>query len=267
MDPLRRCTVTLALLAMLALVSACASRPYLHWQGGDVFGVFEADGRSPSRIDCPGTMTERFACFAARARERVRGTSGALAVVTSDGAFLQTTTTEPGQAVPTTSETLFPLMSVTKMFTAATAVSLAQEGILDLHRPIASYLPELRADTGLGRVTLHQLFTHTAGLLDDPHRLAAMCEGGRDLSDAIARAHLGAEPGAVYLYSNIGYALVGLVIERTTSRPFEDVVRERVLLPMGMTTATFNFASVRVRGHPEGAGKGGRCDSTAPAEG
>jgi CubicO group peptidase (beta-lactamase class C family) len=143
MDPLRRCTVTLALLAMLALVSACASRPYLHWQGGDVFGVFEADGRSPSRIDCPGTMTERFACFAARARERVRGTSGALAVVTSDGAFLQTTTTEPGQAVPTTSETLFPLMSVTKMFTAATAVSLAQEGILDLHRPIASYLPEL----------------------------------------------------------------------------------------------------------------------------
>ncbi len=267
MGPLRRCTVTLALVAMLALVPGCARRPYLHWQGGDVFGVFEADGRSPSRIDCPGTTAERFACFASRVRERAGETSGALAVVTGDGALLQTTTTEPGQTVPTTSETLFPLLSVTKMFTAATAVSLAQEGILDLHRPIASYLPELHAETGLGRVTLHQLLTHTAGLVDDPHRLAAQCEGGGDLSDAIARAHLGAEPGAVYLYSNIGYALVGLVIERATSRPFEDVVRERVLLPMGMTTATFKFASVRVRGHPEGGGAGGRCRLTAPAGG
>jgi CubicO group peptidase (beta-lactamase class C family) len=265
--PILACAVTLALMGMLALLPGCAGRPYLHWQGGDVFGVFEAGGRPPSRIDCPGTTAERFACFAARARRRIGETSGALAVVTEDGTLLQTTTTEPGQTVPTTSETLFPLLSVTKMFTAATAVSLAEEGILDLQRPIASYLPELHANAGLGRVTLHELLTHTAGLLDDPHRLAGLCDGGGDLSDAIARAHLGAEPGAVYLYSNIGYALVGLVIERATSRPFEDVVRERVLLPMGMTTATFNFAAVRVRGHPEGAGAGERCRLTAPAGG
>ena len=261
---LRSCTVALAV-AMLALVPGCARKPYLHWQGGDVFGVFEAGGRSPSRMDCPGTTPERFACFAARARERVGKTSGALAVVADDGALLQTTTTEPGQTVPTTSETLFPLLSVTKMFTAATAVLLAERGVLDLHRPIASYLPELNAGAELGRVTLHQLMTHTAGLLDDPHH--PMCEGGGALSDAIARAHLGAQPGSVFLYSNIGYALVGLVIERTTSQSFEEVVRERVILQMGMSTATFNFASVQVRGHPEGAGAGHRCRLAAPAGG
>jgi CubicO group peptidase (beta-lactamase class C family) len=260
-----RCIVTLALVAMLALLPGCARRPSLHWQGGDVFGVFEADGRSPSRIDCPGATAERFACFAARARERVAEVSSALAVVTDDGALLETTTTERGQAIPTTSETPFPLLSVTKMFTAATAVLLAQEGILDLHRPIASYLPELQADAGLGRITLHQILTHTAGLVDDPHVL--LCEGGGNLSDAIARAHIGAEPGTVYLYSNIGYALVGLVIERATSQRFEDVVRERVLVPMAMTTATFDFASVRLRGHPDGAGAGTRCRLTAPAGG
>jgi CubicO group peptidase (beta-lactamase class C family) len=99
-------------------------------------------------------------------------------------------------------------------FTAATAVSLAQEGILDLQRPIASYLPEL-ADNELGRVTLHQLMTHTAVLVDALH---PQCEGGGDLSDAIVHAHLGAQPEAVHLYSNIGYALAGLVIERTTSQ-------------------------------------------------
>jgi len=267
MATLRSRTAASALLLMLAVLTGCARQPYLRWHGGDEFGVFEAEARSPSRVECPGTTQERFACFAARVRERVGEASGALAVVTHDGLLLQTTTTEPGQAVPTTAQTLFPLLSVTKMFTAATAVLLAQEGVLDLQRPIASYLPELDAHTALGRVTLHQLLTHTAGLVDDPHQPAGQCQGGGALSDAVARAHLGAQAGTVYLYSNIGYSLVGLIIERMTSRPFEDVVRERVLLPVGMPTATFNFASVQVRGHPEGAGAGGRCRLTAPAGG
>jgi len=265
MDRLRGCILTVALLAMLALVTGCTQRPYLHWQGGDVFGVFEAGGRAPSRIDCHGTTAERFACFAARVRGRTGETSGVLAVIATDDALLQTTTTEPGQTVPTTSETLFPVLSVTKMFTAATAVSLAQDGILDLHRPIASHLPELDGDAELGRVTLHQLLTHTAGLVDDPR--SPLCNGHGALSDATTRAHLGARPGTVFLYSNIGYSLVGLVIERATKRSFEEVVRERVLLPMGMSTATFNFASVQVRGHPEGAGAGDRCRLAAPPGG
>jgi len=264
MGQLRSCTVTLVLLALLALETGCARTPYLRWQGGDAFGVTEAGGRTSSRIECPGSTEERFACLGAKVRERVSGTSSALAVMTGEGALLQTTTTETGQAAPTTSETLFPLASVTKMFTAATAVLLAQGGTLDLHRPISSYLPELGGDTELGRVTLHQLLTHTAGLVDVLH---PQCEGGGDLSDAIAHAHLGAQPGTVHLYSNIGYALVGLVIEKTTSRRFEEVVRERVLLPMGMSTATFNFASVPVRGHPEGAGAHNRCRLMAPAGG
>jgi CubicO group peptidase (beta-lactamase class C family) len=252
-------------LALLAFASGCAPRPYLHWHGGDVFGVFEADTRAPSRIDCPGTTQERFACFAARARARIGDTSGTFAVVTHDNALLQTSTTSPGQATPTTPDTLFPLLSVTKMFTAATAVLLAEEGTLDLQRPIASYLPEIEANAALGRVTLHQLLTHTAGLVDDPRR--RLCDGGGSLSKAIEQAHFGAEPGTVYLYSNVGYALVGLVIQKATSRSFEDSVRERVLLPMGMTTATFDFASVQVRGHPEGAGAGAHCRLVAPAGG
>lgn len=248
--------------ALLVAANGCAQRSYLHWQGGDAFSASEVEGRSTSRIDCPGTTEERFACFAARVRERVGQRSTGLAVVT-DGVALLETTTEPGQASPTTSETLFPLLSVTKMFTAATAVLLAQDGILDLHRPIAMYLPEL-ADSELGRVTLHQLLTHTAGLVDALH---PQCEGGRDLSDAITHAHVGAQPGMVHRYSNLGYALVGLVIERTTSRPFESVVHERVLSPMGMSTATFDFSSVRVRGHPERAGDHNRCRLMNPAGG
>lgn len=100
MSLLRGCTF--ALLVMVAFVSGWAGRPCLHWHGGDVFGVFEADLRAPTRIECGATTAERFRCFAARARERVGDTSGALAGIAADGVLLETTTTEPGQAAPTT---------------------------------------------------------------------------------------------------------------------------------------------------------------------
>ena len=264
MGSLHRAAI-LALLSTLIATQGCASKPYLHWHGGDLFGTTEAGGTAPSRVDCPGTTEQRFACFAGRVRERVASQSGALAVATADGALLHVTTTEPGQSVATSPDTVFPLASVSKMFTAATAVSLARAGLLELERPLASYLREVGANTELGRVTLHQLLTHTAGLVDDPRR--PLCSGGGALPQAVARAHIGAAPGAVHLYSNIGYSLVGIVIERVTSKTFEEVVRERVLLPMKMTRATFDFGSLEVRGHPTGAGEGSRCRLTAPAGG
>lgn len=262
MRQLARCLLALAL---LALSSGCATKPYLHWHGGDTFGVFEPGGRPPARIDCAGTTDQRFACLAERLRRRVQDVSGSFAVVKGDESLLHVSTTKPGQDFPTTPETLFPVLSVTKMFTAAAAVSLAHAGALDLRRPIASYLPELDAGNELGRVTLHHLLTHTAGLVDDPHR--PLCEGNGALPSAVARAHIGVRPGVVYNYSNLGYALAGLVIERTTSSPFESVVRDRVLRPLGMSTATFDFDAVKVRGYPEGASANARCRLTAPAGG
>ena len=95
-------SLTFALLGLLALMTGCARRPYLHWQGGDTFGVFEAEQRSPSPIDCRGTTAERFSCFAAKLRDPAGETSRAFAVIGADGALLQTTTTERGQTSPTT---------------------------------------------------------------------------------------------------------------------------------------------------------------------
>ena len=108
---------------MLALAAGCAQKPHLVWHGGDVFGVFDAEGRAPSRLACSGSTEQRFECFAVRVRERVKeatgaaAVSGALAVVTDEGSLLQTTITEPGQPSPTTSETLVPLLSWTCLAT------------------------------------------------------------------------------------------------------------------------------------------------------
>jgi CubicO group peptidase (beta-lactamase class C family) len=253
---------TFATMLATSLVG-CAQKPYLHWQGGDVFAVTEDPGRAPTQIECPGTTEQRFECFTELLKKRAGSTSGAFGVVERDRVLFRTAT-EPGQSFQTSWDTLFPLGSVTKMFTAATAVRLAKDGALDLQRPIARYIPEL-AESELGRATLHQLLSHTAGVLDSPDQ--PLCVGVGELSAVVRRAHVGAEPGAVYLYSNTGYSLVGIIIERATRKKFENVMRESVLSPMGLASATFDGASLQVRGHSEVPPTSKRCRAMYPPGG
>lgn len=248
----------------LAWSTGCAStRPFLYWQGGDVFGVTADEGRAPSPIGCTGTQAQRFACYAELLRERAAATSGAFAVVDSEGELLAMGTGEPAASV----DTPFALASITKMFTAATAVRLAQQGVLDLMRPISTYLPELGVDSELGRVTVHQLLTHSAGLLDPPSE--SLCSGDGEPSSILAKAHVAAPPGAMYAYSNAGYALVGIVIARVTGHTFEDAVREQVLEPMGMASATFepHALSPNVLAAESGGSVPTRCRTINPAGG
>jgi CubicO group peptidase (beta-lactamase class C family) len=197
--------------------------------------------------------------------QRSAGRSGVFAVVTSEGGILRAMNTGEGQAAPLSDETPLPLGSITKMFVAATAVSLEQEGMLDLTGPIAHYLPELGADSELGKVTLHQLLTHTSGIMD-PADLP-LCVGDGALEGVLASAHLAAPAGAVYLYSNLGYSLAGLVIERAAHKPFEEVVRDRVLAPMAIGSATFDESALRVPGRPEPGVVPRRCRAMHPSGG
>lgn len=264
----RRARPSSLCLAMAAatLLVGCASGGLsrLHWHGGDVFGVTADDSGTPSRLDCPGTTEQRFSCFAETWRGRAADTSSVYAVAVQDESVLHAMTTEPGQVTPTSLDTLFPLASLTKMFTAATAARLVQEGLLDPQRPISAYLPELGAESELGRSTVHQLLTHTAGVLDSADQ--PLCVGAGDLPAVVGHTHIAAAPGSVFLYSNTGYALVGVIIERVTGHRFEDVVREKVLEPMGMTTATFDGSALQVRGHAASSTPS-RCRAMYPAGG
>jgi hypothetical protein len=187
---------TLAALAITCL--GCGSgRWYLHPQGGDQFGVVPSDPSGPSSIECPGTTDGRFACFVEKLRERSGGRTGVFAVVTSEGRIQSAMTTGKDQPASLSDDTPFPLGSITKMFVAATAVSLEQEGMLDLTQPIARYLPELGADSELGKVTLHELLTHTSGIMDPAD--SPLCVGDGTLESVLARARLAAPAGAVYV--------------------------------------------------------------------
>ncbi len=125
-------------------------------------------------------------------------------------------------------ESLFDIGSIAKSFTAAAALSLAEEGLLDLDAPVSEVLGR---DLGrAGRATTRELLGHVGGVgsLRVDFRGADL-ETRDGLLDAVARA-MGPDDGGAFVYSNVGYFLVAAVIEEVGGEAFEEVVRERVIL-------------------------------------
>ena len=150
-----------------------------------------------------------------------------------------------GEDAPPTPSSVFRIASMTKSFTAATVLLLRDEGKLRLDDEIASYVPELASvqlpTADSPRITIRHLLTMTAGFpTDDPWGdrqqgldLAAFSEllrGG--LSFAWA-------PGTRFEYSNLGYGILGRLITNLAGAEYRDVVRERLLRPMGMASSGY----------------------------
>jgi CubicO group peptidase (beta-lactamase class C family) len=138
---------------------------------------------------------------------------------------------------PVTPDMLFRVGSVTKMFTGLTASVLAHRGVLDLRTPIRRYAIDLHPS--LGRLTLDQLLSHTAGMTneaaaDGPHDDAALGVRMRRWGTE----HTFTTPGDIYSYSGPGYWLAGYAIERAARAPYADVVAREVLEPLGMKRST-----------------------------
>lgn len=140
--------------------------------------------------------------------------------------------------LPMTTQTLVRIGSVTKMLTGLTAALLAQEGRVDLRAPIGRSARGLHA--AIASLTLADLLGHRAGLVnegagDGAHDDAAL--GARVRRWGTAQRF--APPGDVYSYSSPGYWLAGHVLEQAADTPYADLVRLRVLEPLGMMRSTF----------------------------
>lgn len=138
---------------------------------------------------------------------------------------------------PMTPDLLFRLGSTTKMFTAAALVRLAEDGRVDLAKPVGMYITGLHPS--IARVTAHQLLSHTSGILDE-----APMFGSHD-EEALTRNvrswtgdRFFTEPGRIYSYSNPGYWLAGALIEAVSGKLYADQMHESVFAPIGMTRTT-----------------------------
>jgi CubicO group peptidase (beta-lactamase class C family) len=138
--------------------------------------------------------------------------------------------------VAATTETNYRLASMTKQFTAAAILLLAQDGRLSIDDPVRSWLPTLaRAADGMA---IRHLLTHTSGLIDFEDLIT---EGTTvQLRDADVLKLLEAEnrgyfvPGTGYRYSNSGYALLALIVSNAAGEGFAAFLRKRIFLPLGM---------------------------------
>jgi CubicO group peptidase (beta-lactamase class C family) len=148
--------------------------------------------------------------------------------------------------VPNTPQTIFESGSVAKQFTAAALVLLQQDGKLSIDDPVRKYIPEL-PDYG-APLTIRHLLNHTSGIRDwgTVMSLTGAGRGDRVVSQDLAldvithQRALDFTPGAEYSYSNSGYNLAAIIVERVSKQKFADFLNERLFKPLGM-----NHSSIR----------------------
>lgn len=152
-------------------------------------------------------------------------------------------------------DTLFPLTSLTKPFTASVAMTLVEEGLLGLNRPVADYLPEFLSDDK-SAILIRHLLTHTSGLrdedvvelaksdhpdLDEQILTGWLYENLADWVELCTRVKPHTSPDTVMMYADSNFALLVEVIERTAGKSLDEFSRERVFSKLGMKDTYYSL--------------------------
>ncbi len=154
--------------------------------------------------------------------------------------------------VPNTPETIFEAGSVSKQFTAAAVVLLAEDGVLSLDDDVRAHIPEL-PDYG-PTITIRHLLTHTSGLRDWGS-VAAITGWGREarvhdhdhvLDILVRQSALNFPPGDRYSYSNSGYNLLAMIVERAGGSRFADFSQERIFETLSLNNTEWRNDYTRI---------------------
>lgn len=139
---------------------------------------------------------------------------------------------------PVKLDTEFNLASLGKMFTGVAIAQLAEQGKLSFTDTIEKHLPDYPNKDVAGRVTIHQLLTHTSGMGDYMRKeyltSTQPIRNVRDLFPFFVDKPLSFEPGTKYDYSNAGFIVLGAIIERVSGQSYYDYVNEHIFKPAGM---------------------------------
>ncbi len=182
---------------------------------------------------------------------------GALIAVASKGEILELRTYGDANVeldVPVNANTRFEIGSISKEFVSTAALMQVEEGKLNLDDPIHKYLPELPSEW-VG-VTVKQLLNHTSGIPDyeeiftyDIYRHRVTPE---DVIKIAAGRPMDFEPGTGWYYSNTGYYLASMIVERIDGQPLGKVLKRRIFDPLGMTETRFADPEAIIKNRAEG---------------
>jgi D-alanyl-D-alanine carboxypeptidase len=229
LNALRRCGWQFSLILVLVVSGCIGPRP---------------SETSTTAVEADIALGDRMDAAAAAALREIRAAGFSIAVV-RDGQLMLAKGygyADLAERVPAAANTIYRLASITKQFTAAAILHLAEEGKLSLEDRISDYLPDYPA---LGRrITIRNLLSHTSGLSDVAVVPILEEAGGvgytRDqIIELVASQPLDFEPGSGHSYSNVGFMLAGVVIEQVTGTPYADYVTSKVLRPLGLDQTSF----------------------------
>lgn len=184
---------------------------------------------------------------------------GATVIVVKDGKTLLRKAyglADAAKGIQMTPETTLRLGSITKQFTAAGILLLADEGKLSLSDPITRFFPDYPAQGKT--ITVEHLLTHTSGIASFTRKPDYLQNMANDVTvsgmiDSFKNDPLDFEPGTRYRYNNSGYFLLGAIIENVSGLPYARFLEQRIFVPLGMNATAYEgyerSPSPRAAGH------------------
>jgi CubicO group peptidase (beta-lactamase class C family) len=157
---------------------------------------------------------------------------------------------------PNTAKTKFRIASLTKQFTAACILLLQERGLLHVQDPVSRYLPVVPA--AWKQVTIHHLLTHTSGVPNPDYgskqwaNIQRIGATPRELIALVADQPLDFSPGTKWNYSNTGYILLGMLIEKVSGQSYLDFLSSNIFDRLGMTESGYDRAAEILKARASG---------------
>ncbi len=157
--------------------------------------------------------------------------------------------TDIDKKIPTTAKSMFRIASMSKSFTAMAILKLRDEGKLKLSDPVYLYIPEMKGQkltSDAPEITVLNLLSHSAGFPEDnPWGDRQLAKTDAEMITMIKKGiSFSNDPGLVYEYSNMGFAMLGYIIKKVTGIPYSEYIEKNIWKPLGMNQAQWEYTKV-----------------------
>jgi len=245
--------------ALLVFAGGAALIGYFRWYSREVVTAAVPAGSHSVATTLDPSVSDRLLQLITEARERL-DVPGLQVAVVRGGELVWTGSVgwaDPRSKRLATVEDRYHIGSVTKLYTAAVILRLAEEGRLSLDDPVSRFIAGI---PGGDQITVRQLLNHTSGLANYtenlPFNLQTVLLRRRwtvdEVLDIIRQQAPVASPGAQHYYANSNYVLLGRIAEVTGEKPFADLLHDRLLRPLGLTNTFLAAGEERSRGTVRG---------------